>query len=119
MAAYVRQHLDAVVVAHEVGHQWFYNLVGNDQVDQPWLDEASLMNPYTYNIAMNADTAKEKGLRDGDVVELESATGRKVSPALTARSPVFDASTWIAVTSRTPSLLRRRFPSGRPCFARC
>jgi hypothetical protein len=27
-------------VAHETGHQWFYNLVGNDQVDEPWLDEA-------------------------------------------------------------------------------
>ncbi|HXF86646.1 MAG TPA: M1 family metallopeptidase [Anaerolineales bacterium] len=27
-------------VAHEVGHQWFYNLIGNDQLDDPWLDEA-------------------------------------------------------------------------------
>jgi len=27
-------------VAHEVAHQWFYNVVGNDQVDDPWLDEA-------------------------------------------------------------------------------
>lgn len=27
-------------VAHEVSHQWFYNIVGNDQVEQPWLDEA-------------------------------------------------------------------------------
>jgi hypothetical protein len=27
-------------VAHEVGHQWFYNLVGGDQLDDPWLDEA-------------------------------------------------------------------------------
>jgi len=26
--------------AHEVLHQWFYNLVGNDQLDEPWLDEA-------------------------------------------------------------------------------
>ena len=27
-------------VAHEVAHQWFYNMVGNDQVDEPWVDEA-------------------------------------------------------------------------------
>jgi aminopeptidase N len=27
-------------VAHEVGHQWFYNLVGNDQLNEPWLDES-------------------------------------------------------------------------------
>jgi aminopeptidase N len=29
-----------VVVAHEVAHQWWYSLVGNDQIDEPWLDEA-------------------------------------------------------------------------------
>ncbi len=29
-----------IVVTHEVGHQWFYNLVGNDTLDQPWLDES-------------------------------------------------------------------------------
>lgn len=28
------------VVVHEVAHQWWYSLVGNDQVDEPWLDEA-------------------------------------------------------------------------------
>ena len=27
-------------VAHEVAHQWWYGLVGNDQVKEPWLDEA-------------------------------------------------------------------------------
>lgn len=27
-------------IAHEVGHQWFYNVVGNDQINEPWLDEA-------------------------------------------------------------------------------
>jgi hypothetical protein len=27
-------------VAHEVAHQWFYNIIGNDQLDEPWLDEA-------------------------------------------------------------------------------
>lgn len=33
--------------AHEVGHQWFYSLVGNDQLDEPWLDEA-LVTYITY-----------------------------------------------------------------------
>lgn len=28
------------LVAHEVAHQWWYGVVGNDQVDEPWLDEA-------------------------------------------------------------------------------
>jgi aminopeptidase N len=29
-----------VATAHEVAHQWWYNLVGNDVFDEPWLDEA-------------------------------------------------------------------------------
>jgi len=29
-----------LAVAHEVAHQWFYGLVGSDQIDDPWLDEA-------------------------------------------------------------------------------
>ncbi len=27
------------VVVHEAAHQWWYSLVGNDQVTEPWLDE--------------------------------------------------------------------------------
>jgi aminopeptidase N len=29
-----------VVVPHEVAHQWFYGLIGDDQARDPWLDEA-------------------------------------------------------------------------------
>lgn len=28
------------LVSHEVGHQWWYGAVGNDQANEPWLDEA-------------------------------------------------------------------------------
>src|SRR5204863_178296 len=27
-------------IVHELAHQWFYSLVGNDQARDPWLDEA-------------------------------------------------------------------------------
>ena len=30
----------AVATAHETAHQWWYNMVGNDVIEDPWLDEA-------------------------------------------------------------------------------
>jgi aminopeptidase N len=35
---YASSLIEAVVV-HEVAHQWFYSEVGNDQLNEPWLDE--------------------------------------------------------------------------------
>ena len=31
---------DRRTVAHELGHQYWYGIVGNDQFDEPWLDES-------------------------------------------------------------------------------
>ena len=49
------------VVAHEVAHQWWYGVVGNDQVDEPWLDEA--LTQYTtllyHEFLYGADAAAE------------------------------------------------------------
>ncbi|MEG2195722.1 MAG: M1 family metallopeptidase [Peptostreptococcaceae bacterium] len=28
------------VIAHETAHQWWYSVVGNDEISEPWLDEA-------------------------------------------------------------------------------
>lgn len=38
--AYTRPTSLEPSVAHEIGHQWFYNVVGDDQINEPWLDEA-------------------------------------------------------------------------------
>jgi aminopeptidase N len=40
------------VVVHEVAHQWWYNVVGNDQINHPWLDEA-LAQYSTYLYVLN------------------------------------------------------------------
>jgi len=55
---------------------------GSHTMEQPWLDEASRMNPYTYNITMNTATARKRGLKDGDIIELESTSGGKVQGPL-------------------------------------
>ena len=43
----------------------------------PYINEAASINPYTYNIAMNADTGKKKGIKDGDTICLENRWGDK------------------------------------------
>ena len=54
--------------------------------EQPWLDEASKMNPYTYFANMNAETAEHKGLKAGDRIEIESSRGNTVRGVLQVRN---------------------------------
>lgn len=37
----VGSHDLVIPTVHEVAHQWFYGLIGDDQLHQPWLDEAA------------------------------------------------------------------------------
>lgn len=32
--------LGALIIGHETAHQWFYGVVGSDQLNSPWLDES-------------------------------------------------------------------------------
>jgi hypothetical protein len=55
------------LLAHEIAHQWFYSWVGNDEVEDPWLDEAlatylplfydKLERPSLYSATWNANVA--------------------------------------------------------------
>jgi hypothetical protein len=52
-----------VVVAHEVAHQWWYGVVGNNQVDEPWLDEAfATYSSIVYVEEKQGDAAAEAAL---------------------------------------------------------
>jgi anaerobic selenocysteine-containing dehydrogenase len=54
-------------------------------METPWIDEVSTMNPYTYNVTMHPDTARRKGLKDEDLIEIESSYGHKVTGKLKLR----------------------------------
>jgi hypothetical protein len=50
-------------VAHEIAHQWFYGLVGDDQLNQPWLDESMAQyDTYLYYLD-NAGSAAADGFK--------------------------------------------------------
>jgi hypothetical protein len=76
--------------AHEAAHQWWYSLVGNDQVDEPWLDEA--LTQFTAALYYR-DVYGLQGLR-GYVGSLEDRFDRVKGTAQDKRSdrPVADYS---------------------------
>ena len=44
------------VIVHEIGHQWFYSLVGNDQVGHPWIDESlTVYTEYNYTLEVHGE----------------------------------------------------------------
>jgi aminopeptidase N len=46
----------AIVIAHEIAHQWWYNLIGNDVYQAPWLDEAlATYSGYLYARKLSPD----------------------------------------------------------------
>lgn len=47
-------------------------------MENPWLDEAAELDPFSYYVAMHAEVGKKKGLHDGQAVWVESESGRKV-----------------------------------------
>jgi aminopeptidase N len=54
---------------HEVAHQWFYGLVGDDQVDEPWLDEGAA----TFATALYYENSNGSGRGAGYLSSLRAA----------------------------------------------
>lgn len=53
-----------MLTAHEVAHQWFFGVVGNDQTREPWLDEG-LVTAMALDYFRQRDAEAYKGLWDG------------------------------------------------------
>jgi molybdopterin-containing oxidoreductase family molybdopterin binding subunit len=47
-------------------------------LENAWLDEAAQMDPFSYNIAINAAVGGARGLETGDMIWVESEAGRRV-----------------------------------------
>ena len=94
------------VCAHEVAHQWWYSLVGSDQVNVPWLDE-SLTNfstvyyyEHTYNrhradlvfdsfVASRYQSAKDAGRDDVVYQPVESFAPEDYYPIVYGKGAIF------------------------------
>ena len=73
-------------VAHETGHQWFYNVVGNDQTNDPWLDEAVTQYITALYYSDQYGSAGYQGYRDSWVSRWDRVQGEKIPVGLPAGS---------------------------------
>ncbi|MCT4606581.1 MAG: M1 family metallopeptidase [Marinisporobacter sp.] len=48
-----------MVIVHETGHQWWYGVVGNDEIDEAWLDES--LTSYSEVVYAREIFGKQKG----------------------------------------------------------
>jgi hypothetical protein len=62
-----------IATVHEVGHQWFYSVVGDDQLREPWLDEAAAT--YTEVLYFESVKGSARQILDEFRSYLENASG--------------------------------------------
>ena len=55
---------NGIFTSHEIAHQWWYNLVGNDVLDEPWLDEALTSYSSIIYFEYNAPEPEHQGVLD-------------------------------------------------------
>ena len=62
----VKEKLDyQYVIVHEIAHQWWYGVVGNDEFNEPWVDESLT----EYSTALFFEKNAEYGLDYGKIIE--------------------------------------------------
>jgi anaerobic selenocysteine-containing dehydrogenase len=62
----------------------------NTTFQNPYIDEVSKMCPYTFTITLNTTMAKQRGLKDGDIIWIENKYGVKengIVKTMEAQSP--------------------------------
>jgi hypothetical protein len=65
------------LTAHEVAHQWWFAVVGNDQIDDPWLDEALTQYSTMLYYETTYGEQRARGVLNGEFVATHQSLIRR------------------------------------------
>ncbi len=82
------------LIVHEIAHQWWYGIVGNNQVKEPWLDEA--LTEYSTILYFEKNEGKEKRNAIWDIFIRSNIERYKPKHNMpdTANRPINDFESW-------------------------
>ncbi len=78
------------LLAHEVAHQWWYGLVGNDSINEPWLDESMA----TYSAALYLENVGEARQAEALVASWERQVGSPSAAQASVNSAALQFTNW-------------------------
>jgi hypothetical protein len=84
------------IIAHEVAHQWWYGLVANDSINEPWLDESLA----SYSAAIYLEQAQGERAADALISYWKRTYGPRSGQSPPINSSALDFSSWL--TYRSP-----------------
>lgn len=61
-SGYLKKQSSVNSIVHEIGHQWLYNIIGNDQIKEAWLDEG--LNSYLQEGVLHSKAEVEQRMID-------------------------------------------------------
>jgi hypothetical protein len=78
------------LVVHEVGHQWWYSLVGSDAVNHPWLDEGlTEYSVYIYDQMIHSQAAADELVEGRWLIPYQVAVGKGLDAVADQPSSAF------------------------------
>jgi len=108
------------VIAHEVAHQWFYGIIANNEMDEPWLDEsfASFTEVRYMEAYYPSDSIRNrlrflrfmfpKGIKHGDFARatVYSLVGSSLEDPIIGPKAYKHRSYWVSVYHKGAMVLR-------------
>ncbi len=78
------------LLVHEIAHQWWYHLVGDNQITEPWLDEGLA----SYSAALYMEETYGKASGDGMLAAWKSSYGLRSPKQPPLNTPATSFSNW-------------------------